>query len=64
MSSRLLVLKEPADVYKAFAEDLAGEIQRANESGKALNLILPIGPISQYPILAEICNRDRISCRN
>ena len=64
MSSRLLVLKEPADVYKAFAEDLAGEIQRANESGKALNLILPIGPISQYPILAEICNRDRISLRN
>ncbi len=64
MNSRLVVLKEPADVYLAFAKDLAGEIQRANEAEKGLNLILPIGPIAQYPILAEICNRNRISFRN
>ena len=64
MSSRLLVLKQPIDVYQAFAEDIAGEIKRANETGKSLNVILPIGPISQYPILAGICNRDRISFRN
>jgi glucosamine-6-phosphate deaminase len=64
MNSRLVVLKEPADVYLAFAKDLAGEIQRANEAERGLNLILPIGPIAQYPILAEICNRNRISLRN
>jgi glucosamine-6-phosphate deaminase len=64
MSSRILVLKDPVDVYQAFAEDVAGEIKRATEQGKSLNLILPIGPISQYPILAKICNRDRISFRN
>lgn len=64
MSSRLVVLKEPVDVYKAFAEDLAGEIKRANDLGKNLNLILPIGPVSQYPILADICNREKISFRN
>ena len=64
MNSRLKVLAETADVYKAFAQDVAGEIQSANQLGKTLNLILPIGPISQYPILAEICNRDRISFRN
>ncbi len=64
MISQILVLKEPIDVYRAFAEDIAGEIEGANEAGKGLNLILPIGPVSQYPILAEICNRKRISFRN
>ncbi len=64
MSSRVVVLSEPADVYKAFAEDLAGEIRAANEGGRPLNLILPIGPIAQYPILATICNREKISLKN
>jgi glucosamine-6-phosphate deaminase len=64
MSSRLLVVKEPADVYKDFANDIAREIKGANELGHHLNLILPIGPTAQYPILAEMCNRQRISFRN
>jgi len=64
MSSRVIVLSEPADVYKAFAEDLAGEIRAANEGGRPLKLILPIGPIAQYPILAGICNREKISLKN
>jgi glucosamine-6-phosphate deaminase len=64
MSSRLVVLAEPADVYKAFAEDLASEIKAANAGGKTLNLILPIGPIAQYAILARICNREKISFKN
>jgi glucosamine-6-phosphate deaminase len=64
MKSQLLVLNEPADVYKAFAEDIATEIKRANQLGQGLSLILPIGPIAQYPILAEICNRERISFKN
>jgi len=64
MSSRLVVLNEPADVYKAFAEDLAGEIKAANTQGKTLNLILPIGPVAQYAILASICNREKISFKN
>jgi glucosamine-6-phosphate deaminase len=64
MSSRVIVLTEPADVYKAFAEDLAREIRAANEGGRPLKLILPIGPIAQYPILAGICNREKISLKN
>ena len=64
MNSRLLVLEEPRDVYLAFAQELAGEIKAANNENRPLNLILPIGPISQYSILAEICNRERISFKN
>jgi glucosamine-6-phosphate deaminase len=64
MSSKLLILKEPADVYMAFADDIATEIKRANELGQHLNLILPIGPTAQYPILAQMCNRQRISFKN
>lgn len=64
MSLRVIVLSEPTDVYKAFAEDLAAEIKAANSGGKTLNLILPIGPIAQYAILAGICNREKISLKN
>lgn len=64
MSSRLVVLNEPTDVYQAFAKELADEIKVANNQDKSLNLILPIGPISQYAVLAEICNRERISFKN
>lgn len=64
MNPRLLVLKEPTDVYKAFAQDLADEIRQANDLDKSLNLILPIGPTAQYPLLAQICNREKLSFRN
>src|SRR5260221_5948907 len=42
-----------------FARSIADEI-RARES---VRLILPVGPMGQYPRLAEITNRERISWR-
>ncbi|MEW5719403.1 MAG: glucosamine-6-phosphate isomerase, partial [Chloroflexota bacterium] len=32
--------------------------------GKPTRLILPVGPVDQYPILARICNAEQISWRN
>jgi glucosamine-6-phosphate deaminase len=47
-----------------FAESIASQIRAANEEGRPARLILPVGPVRQYPILAAITNRERISWRN
>src|SRR5262245_32461003 len=43
-----------------FARSIADEIR----SRETTRLILPVGPMGQYPRLAEITNRERISWRN
>jgi glucosamine-6-phosphate deaminase len=43
-----------------FARSIADEIR----SREAPRFILPVGPMGQYPRLAEITNRERISWRN
>jgi glucosamine-6-phosphate deaminase len=47
-----------------FARSVAAEIQANNERGKPTRLILPVGPVAQYPQLAEITNRERIRWRD
>jgi len=51
-------------VLADFAHSIADEIQSGNARGKPTRLILPVGPIAQYPILVERTNRERISWRN
>lgn len=46
------------------ARSMANEIKLRNEHGLPTRLILPVGPVAQYPKLAAICNRERISWRN
>lgn len=47
-----------------FARSIAAEISFHNERGEPTRLILPVGPVGQYPLLAEITNRERISWKN
>lgn len=47
-----------------FAASIAAEIRDRNGRGEPTRLILPVGPVKQYPILVEITNRERISWRN
>jgi len=47
-----------------FARSIAAEIRAGNERGEPVRLILPVGPVAQYPKLAEITNRERISWKN
>jgi len=51
-------------VIRDFAHSIAGEIRSRNARGEPSRLILPVGPIAQYPILVEITNRERISWKN
>jgi glucosamine-6-phosphate deaminase len=61
---RLEIVPEPDALYHHFARSIAGEIQARNAAGEPTRLILPVGPVGQYPILARICNEARISWRN
>lgn len=47
-----------------FARSIAEEIRARNERGEPTRLILPVGPVAQYPMLAEITNRERIPWKN
>lgn len=61
---RLIILDTLDDLHQHFARSIADEIKGNNEEGKPTRLILPVGPTGQYPILAEIINRERISLKN
>src|SRR5688572_21055137 len=47
-----------------FAQSIAGEIRANNGRGEPTRLIVPVGPVGQYPQLAEITNRERLSWKN
>jgi glucosamine-6-phosphate deaminase len=47
-----------------FARSIADEIRSRNERDLPTRLILPVGPVAQYPRLAAICNREHISWKN
>lgn len=58
---RLHIVPDRKTLYEQFAREIAGEIAAGNREGRGTRLVLPVGPIDQYPLLAEICNRERIS---
>lgn len=60
----LRIVPDRMALYAAFAREIADEIKARNAAGEPTRLILPVGPIGQFPVLAEICNRERISWRN
>jgi glucosamine-6-phosphate deaminase len=51
----------------AIAQDLAEamleEIREGERAGRGATLIVPVGPVDQFAILARILNEQRISCR-
>lgn len=61
---RLVVCEDLDALHRRFAEDIAGEICENNSKNEQTRLILPVGPTGQYPVLAEIINRKKISLSN
>src|SRR5215472_9023980 len=55
-----LVRDRPALIHD-FARSIADAIRTNNGDGAPTRLILPVGPVAQYPILVDLCNRERIS---
>lgn len=61
---RLDIQPDLPTLFSHFARAVADEIKSNNAMGKPSRLILPVGPVDQYPILARICNQERISWKN
>lgn len=59
----LTVVDDTNDVHQRFARMVADELAAGNAAGRDVCLILPVGPTGQYPLLADICQRERISWR-
>lgn len=53
-----------ASIGRAVARDMLEEILRAKEAGREATLIVPVGPVDQFPILAGILNEKKISIRD
>ena len=58
---RIRVIDDPAEFYRAFAEDLVSRIRAARDEGRQFVAILPVGPMPQYAIAARMINEERLS---
>ncbi|MCI8387680.1 MAG: glucosamine-6-phosphate isomerase [Clostridiales bacterium] len=58
----LRVMESEADMYEEMAEIMASVIEK--NDGAQTVIICPVGPIGQYPILANKINERRISLKN
>ena len=59
----MVIVKDLESLHQHFAAAIAAEIQANNARGRHTTLILPVGPVGQYPILAERINAERISLK-
>jgi len=58
------VLSDKQNIFEYFARSIADEIKDNNKQEKPTRIILPVGPIEQYPILVDITNKEKISWKN
>jgi len=58
---KVVILPDTDTLYGTFARSIADKIKANNEAGKLTKLILPVGPTPQYPVLADISNKEGIS---
>lgn len=60
---RLVVCADIDALHEHFANAIADEIRANNAAGRPTKLILPVGPVGQYPLLAERINAEQISLK-
>lgn len=53
-----------ADLGRDLAEAMLGEIRRAQQEGRNATLIVPVGPVDEYPFLVKWINESKLSCRD
>ncbi len=55
------IVGDAQSLAKDFAETILAEIASARQAGRRPTLIVPVGPVDQFPILAEMVNQRRES---
>jgi len=58
------IVEDHNSLMTHFAESIATEIRSRNKAKEPTRLILPVGPVTQYRLLVDICNRKKISWKN
>src|SRR4051812_43739293 len=58
---RIRIVDEAARFYRAFADDIVGRIRSARDEGRPFVAILPVGPMPQYELAAQMVNEERLS---
>lgn len=62
-SVRVRALGDMASLARDLADAMKQEVLAAQRSGRAATLIVPVGPVDQFPLLAQVINAERIDCR-
>src|SRR5688500_4417921 len=61
---KVRIVGDLQNLAEVMASDILAEIRSAQESGGSATLILPVGPVDQFPILARHINEARVDCRD
>jgi len=51
-------------IAEDFARAILQVIRDAAQGGRPATLIVPVGPVDQFPILADLINQQRVDCRD
>ena len=60
---RVRTLGDMASIAHDLSQVMLDEIVAGQERGRPATFIVPVGPVDQYPILAQAINEQRIDCR-
>ena len=61
---KVRILGDMASIGRDVAGAMRREILDAQAAGRGATLIVPVGPVEQFPLLAEMINKERINCRD
>ena len=59
--NHLIALNTIDDLYQHLARSIFDEIIQNNQQGRRTAIILPVGPVGQYPILADLLVKANVS---
>jgi glucosamine-6-phosphate deaminase len=60
---KVRVLTDIASIAQEMADTMLDVIRAAATDGRAATLIVPVGPVDQFPVLAEMVNQQRVDLR-
>jgi glucosamine-6-phosphate deaminase len=61
---KVRVIGDMDDVARDIARVMMETVDEARQQGRAATLIVPVGPVDQYPVLAEMINQSRSDWRD
>jgi glucosamine-6-phosphate deaminase len=61
---KVRLLSDAQSLSQDLAEAMLSEIRQGERSGRGATLIVPVGPVEQFRLLARLINEQKLSCRN